>query len=146
MEGLAFIFALIYLAFLVYLLVKFIQLCNDTRDIKNLLVANLNLKKSKSSSSEEPNLNLKKSKSSSSEEPNLNLKKSKSSSSEEQNLNKPKFKEGDLVVEKSTQKQLRLGNFYNNSWVCLSNGQEYKNLKEHDLYTWDEYLASIGKK
>ena len=114
-----------------YLLVKFIQLCNDTRDIKNLLVANLNLKKSKSSSSEEPN---------------LNLKKSKSSSSEEQNLNKPKFKEGDLVVEKSTQKQLRLGNFYNNSWVCLSNGQEYKNLKEHDLYTWDEYLASIGKK
>ncbi|WP_418288730.1 hypothetical protein [Leyella stercorea] len=131
MEGLAFIFALIYLAFLVYLLVKFIQLCNDTRDIKNLLVANLNLKKSKSSSSEEPN---------------LNLKKSKSSSSEEQNLNKPKFKEGDLVVEKSTQKQLRLGNFYNNSWVCLSNGQEYKNLKEHDLYTWDEYLASIGKK
>ena len=131
MEGLAFIFALIYLAFLVYLLVKFIQLCNDTRDIKNLLVANLNLKKSKSSSSEEPN---------------LNLKESKSSSSEEQNLNKPKFKEGDLVVEKSTQKQLRLGNFYNNSWVCLSNGQEYKNLKEHDLYTWDEYLASIGKK
>ena len=131
MEGLAFIFALIYLAFLLYLLVKFIQLCNDTRDIKNLLVANLNLKKSKSSSSEEPN---------------LNLKKSKSSSSEEQNLNKPKFKEGDLVVEKSTQKQLRLGNFYNNSWVCLSNGQEYKNLKEHDLYTWDEYLASIGKK
>ncbi|WP_278774932.1 hypothetical protein [Leyella stercorea] len=131
MEGLAFIFALIYLAFLVYLLVKFIQLCNDTRDIKNLLVANLNLKKSKSSSSEEQN---------------LNLKKSKSSSSEEQNLNKPKFKEGDLVVEKSTQKQLRLGNFYNNSWVCLSNGQEYKNLKEHDLYTWDEYLASIGKK
>ena len=131
MEGLAFIFALIYLAFLGYLLVKFIQLCNDTRDIKNLLVANLNLKKSKSSSSEEPN---------------LNLKKSKSSSSEEQNLNKPKFKEGDLVVEKSTQKQLRLGNFYNNSWVCLSNGQEYKNLKEHDLYTWDEYLASIGKK
>ncbi|EHJ38014.1 hypothetical protein HMPREF0673_02242 [Leyella stercorea DSM 18206] len=116
MEGLAFIFALIYLAFLVYLLVKFIQLCNDTRDIKNLLVANLNLKKSKSSSSEE------------------------------QNLNKPKFKEGDLVVEKSTQKQLRLGNFYNNSWICLSNGQEYKNLKEHDLYTWDEYLASIGKK
>lgn len=131
MEGLAFIFALIYLAFLVYLLVKFIQLCNDTRDIKNLLVANLNLKKSKSSSSEEPN---------------LNLKKSKSSSSEEQNLNKPKFKEGDFVVEKSTQKQLRLWNFYNNSWVCLSNGQEYKNLKEHDLYTWDEYLASIGKK
>ncbi|WP_278699295.1 hypothetical protein [Leyella stercorea] len=131
MEGLAFIFALIYLAFLVYLLVKFIQLCNDTRDIKNLLVANLNLKKSKSSSSEEQN---------------LNLEKSKSSSSEEQNLNKPKFKEGDLVVEKSTQKQLRLGNFYNNSWVCLSNGQEYKNLKEHDLYTWDEYLASIGKK
>ena len=131
MEGLAFIFALIYLAFLVYLLVKFIQLCNDTRDIKNLLVANLNLIKSKSSSSEEQN---------------LNLKKSKSSSSEEQNLNKPKFKEGDLVVEKSTQKQLRLGNFYNNSWVCLSNGQEYKNLKEHDLYTWDEYLASIGKK
>ena len=131
MEGLAFIFALIYLAFLVYLLVKFIQLCNDTRDIKNLLVANLNLKKSKSSSSEEQN---------------LNYKKSKSSSSEEQNLNKPKFKEGDLVVEKSTQKQLRLGNFYNNSWVCLSNGQEYKNLKEHDLYTWDEYLASIGKK
>ena len=99
MEGLAFIFALIYLAFLVYLLVKFIQLCNDTRDIKNLLVANLNLKKSKSSSSEEQN---------------LNLEKSKSSSSEEQNLNKPKFKEGDLVVEKSTQKQLRLGNFYNN--------------------------------
>lgn len=131
MEGLAFIFALIYLAFLVYLLVKIIQLCNDTRDIKNLLVANLNLKKSKSSSSEEQN---------------LNLEKSKSSSSEEQNLNKPKFKEGDLVVEKSTQKQLRLGNFYNNSWVCLSNGQEYKNLKEHDLYTWDEYLASIGKK
>lgn len=131
MEGLAFIFALIYLAFLVYLLVKFIQLCNDTRNIKNLLVANLNLKKSKSSSSEEQN---------------LNLEKSKSSSSEEQNLNKPKFKEGDLVVEKSTQKQLRLGNFYNNSWVCLSNGQEYKNLKEHDLYTWDEYLASIGKK
>ena len=131
MEGLAFIFALIYLAFLVYLLVKFIQLCNDTRDIKNLLVANLNLKKLKSSSSEEQN---------------LNLEKSKSSSSEEQNLNKPKFKEGDLVVEKSTQKQLRLGNFYNNSWVCLSNGQEYKNLKEHDLYTWDEYLASIGKK
>ncbi|RHK53316.1 hypothetical protein [Leyella stercorea] len=131
MEGLAFIFALIYLAFLVYLLVKFIQLCNDTRDIKNLLVANLNLKKSKSSSSEEQN---------------LNLEKSKSSSSEKQNLNKPKFKEGDLVVEKSTQKQLRLGNFYNNSWVCLSNGQEYKNLKEHDLYTWDEYLASIGKK
>ena len=131
MEGLAFIFALIYLAFLVYLLVKFIQLCNDTRDIKNLLVANLNLKKSKSSSSEEQN---------------LNSEKSKSSSSEEQNLNKPKFKEGDLVVEKSTQKQLRLGNFYNNSWVCLSNGQEYKNLKEHDLYTWDEYLASIGKK
>ena len=131
MEGLAFIFALIYLAFLVYLLVKFIQLCNDTRDIKNLLVANLNLKKSKSSSSEEQN---------------LNLEKSKSSSSEEQNLNKPKFKEGDLVVEKSTQKQLRLGNFYNNSWVCLSNGQEYKNLKEHDLYTWDEHLASIGKK
>ncbi|WP_417089812.1 hypothetical protein [Leyella stercorea] len=131
MEGLAFIFALIYLAFLVYLLVKFIQLCNDTRDIKNLLVANLNLKKSKSSSSEEQN---------------LNLEKSKSSSSEEQNLNKPKFKEGDLVVEKSTQKQLRLGNFYNNSWICLSNGQEYKNLKEHDLYTWDEYLASIGKK
>ena len=131
MEGLAFIFALIYLAFLVYLLVKFIHLCNDTRDIKNLLVANLNLKKSKSSSSEEQN---------------LNLEKSKSSSSEEQNLNKPKFKEGDLVVEKSTQKQLRLGNFYNNSWVCLSNGQEYKNLKEHDLYTWDEYLASIGKK
>lgn len=131
MEGLAFIFALIYLAFLVYLLVKFIQLCNDTRDIKNLLVANLNLKKSKSSSSEEQN---------------LNNSKSKSSSSEEQNLNKPKFKEGDLVVEKSTQKQLRLGNFYNNSWVCLSNGQEYKNLKEHDLYTWDEYLASIGKK
>lgn len=131
MEGLAFIFALIYLAFLVYLLVKFIQLCNDTRDIKNLLVANLNLKKSKSSLSEEQN---------------LNLEKSKSSSSEEQNLNKPKFKEGDLVVEKSTQKQLRLGNFYNNSWVCLSNGQEYKNLKEHDLYTWDEYLASIGKK
>lgn len=131
MEGLAFIFALIYLAFLVYLLVKFIQLCNDTRDIKNFLVANLNLKKSKSSSSEEQN---------------LNLEKSKSSSSEEQNLNKPKFKEGDLVVEKSTQKQLRLGNFYNNSWVCLSNGQEYKNLKEHDLYTWDEYLASIGKK
>ena len=131
MEGLAFIFALIYLAFLVYLLVKFIQLCNDTRDIKNLLVANLNLKKSKSSSSEEQN---------------LNLEKSKSSSSEEQNLNKPKFKEGDLVVEKSTQKQLRLGNFYNNSWVCMSNGQEYKNLKEHDLYTWDEYLASIGKK
>ena len=131
MEGLAFIFALIYLAFLVYLLVKFIQLCNDTRDIKNLLVANLNLKKSKSYSSEEQN---------------LNLEKSKSSSSEEQNLNKPKFKEGDLVVEKSTQKQLRLGNFYNNSWVCLSNGQEYKNLKEHDLYTWDEYLASIGKK
>ncbi|WP_278910058.1 hypothetical protein [Leyella stercorea] len=131
MEGLAFIFALIYLAFLVYLLVKFIQLCNDTRDIKNLLVANLNLKKSKSSSSEEQN---------------LNLEKSKSSSSEEQNLNKQKFKEGDLVVEKSTQKQLRLGNFYNNSWVCLSNGQEYKNLKEHDLYTWDEYLASIGKK
>ena len=131
MEGLAFIFALIYLAFLVYLLVKFIQLCNDTRDIKNLLVANLNLKKSKSSSSEEQN---------------LNLEKSKSSSSKEQNLNKPKFKEGDLVVEKSTQKQLRLGNFYNNSWVCLSNGQEYKNLKEHDLYTWDEYLASIGKK
>ena len=131
MEGLAFIFALIYLAFLVYLLVKFIQLCNDTRDIKNLLVANLNLKKSKSSSSEEQN---------------LNLEKSKSSSSEEQNVNKPKFKEGDLVVEKSTQKQLRLGNFYNNSWVCLSNGQEYKNLKEHDLYTWDEYLASIGKK
>lgn len=131
MEGLAFIFALIYLAFLVYLLVKFIQLCNDTRDIKNLLVANFNLKKSKSSSSEEQN---------------LNLEKSKSSSSEEQNLNKPKFKEGDLVVEKSTQKQLRLGNFYNNSWVCLSNGQEYKNLKEHDLYTWDEYLASIGKK
>lgn len=131
MEGLAFIFALIYLAFLVYILVKFIQLCNDTRDIKNLLVANLNLKKSKSSSSEEQN---------------LNLEKSKSSSSEEQNLNKPKFKEGDLVVEKSTQKQLRLGNFYNNSWVCLSNGQEYKNLKEHDLYTWDEYLASIGKK
>ena len=131
MEGLAFIFALIYLAFLVYLLVKFIQLCNDTRDIKNLLVANLNLKKSKSSSSEEQN---------------LNLEKSKSSSSEEQNLNKPKFKDGDLVVEKSTQKQLRLGNFYNNSWVCMSNGQEYKNLKEHDLYTWDEYLASIGKK
>lgn len=131
MEGLAFIFALIYLAFLVYLLVKFIQLCNDTRDIKNLLVANLNLKKSKSSSSEEQN---------------LNLEKSKSSSSEEQNLNKQKFKEGDLVVEKSTQKQLRLGNFYNNYWVCLSNGQEYKNLKEHDLYTWDEYLASIGKK
>ena len=131
MEGLAFIFALIYLAFLVYILVKFIQLCNDTRDIKNLLVANLNLKKSKSSSSEEQN---------------LNLEKSKSSSSEEQNLNKQKFKEGDLVVEKSTQKQLRLGNFYNNSWVCLSNGQEYKNLKEHDLYTWDEYLASIGKK
>ena len=131
MEGLAFIFALIYLVFLVYLLVKFIQLCNDTRDIKNLLVANLNLKKSKSSSSEEQN---------------LNLEKSKSSSSEKQNLNKPKFKEGDLVVEKSTQKQLRLGNFYNNSWVCLSNGQEYKNLKEHDLYTWDEYLASIGKK
>ena len=131
MEGLAFIFALIYLAFLVYLLVKFIQLCNDTRDIKNLLVANLNLKKSKSSSSEEQN---------------LNLEKSKSSSSEKQNLNKPKFKEGDLVVEKSTQKQLRLGNFYNNSWVCLSNGQEYKNLKEHDLYAWDEYLASIGKK
>ena len=131
MEGLAFIFALIYLAFLVYLLVKFIQLCNDTRDIKNLLVANLNLKKSKSSSSEEQN---------------LNLEKSKSSSSEEQNLNKPKFNEGDFVVEKSTQKQLRLGNFYNNSWVCLSNGQEYKNLKEHDLYTWDEYLASIGKK
>ena len=131
MEGLAFIFALIYLAFLVYLLVKFIQLCNDTRDIKNLLVANLNLKKLKSSSSEEQN---------------LNLEKSKSSSSEEQNLNKPKFKEGDLVVEKSTQKQLRLGNFYNNSWLCLSNGQEYKNLKEHDLYTWDEYLASIGKK
>ena len=131
MEGLAFIFALIYLAFLVYLLVKFIQLCNDTRDIKNLLVANLNLKKSKSSSSEEQN---------------LNLEKLKSSSSEEQNLNKPKFKEGDLVVEKSTQKQLRLGNFYNNSWICLSNGQEYKNLKEHDLYTWDEYLASIGKK
>lgn len=131
MEGLAFIFALIYLAFLVYLLVKFIQLCNDTRDIKNLLVANLNLKKSKSSSSEEQN---------------LNLEKSKSFSSEEQNLNKQKFKEGDLVVEKSTQKQLRLGNFYNNSWVCLSNGQEYKNLKEHDLYTWDEYLASIGKK
>ena len=131
MEGLAFIFALIYLAFLVYLLVKFIQLCNDTRDIKNLLVANLNLKKSKSSSSEEQN---------------LNLEKSKRSSSEKQNLNKPKFKEGDLVVEKSTQKQLRLGNFYNNSWVCLSNGQEYKNLKEHDLYTWDEYLASIGKK
>ena len=131
MEGLAFIFALIYLAFLVYLLVKFIQLCNDTRDIKNLLVANLNLKKSKSSSSEEQN---------------LNLEKSKSSSSEKQNLNKPKFKEGDLVVEKSTQKQLRLGNFYNNSWVCLSNGQEYKNLKGHDLYTWDEYLASIGKK
>ena len=131
MEGLAFIFALIYLAFLVYLLVKFIQLCTDTRDIKNLLVANLNLKKSKSSSSEEQN---------------LNLEKSKSSSSEKQNLNKPKFKEGDLVVEKSTQKQLRLGNFYNNSWVCLSNGQEYKNLKEHDLYTWDEYLASIGKK
>lgn len=131
MEGLAFIFALIYLAFLVYLLVKFIQLCNDTRDITNLLVANLNLKKSKSSSSEEQN---------------LNLEKSKSSSSEEQNLNKQKFKEGDLVVEKSTQKQLRLGNFYNNSWVCLSNGQEYKNLKEHDLYTWDEYLASIGKK
>lgn len=131
MEGLAFIFALIYLAFLVYLLVKFIQLCNDTRDIKNLLVANLNLKKSKSSSSEEQN---------------LNLEKSKSSSSEEQNLNKQKFKEGDLVVEKSTQKQLRLGNFYNNSWVCLFNGQEYKNLKEHDLYTWDEYLASIGKK
>ena len=131
MEGLAFIFALIYLAFLVYLLVKFIQLCNDTRDIKNLLVANLNLKKSKSSSSEEQN---------------LNLEKSKSSSSEEQNLNKQKFKEGDLVVEKSTQKQLRLGNFYNNSWVCLSNGQEYKNLKEHDLYTWDEYLASIVKK
>ena len=131
MEGLAFIFALIYLAFLVYLLVKFIQLCNDTRDIKNLLVANLNLKKSKSSSSEEQN---------------LNLKKSKNSSSEEQNLNEQKFKEGDLVVEKSTQKQLRLGNFYNNSWVCLSNGQEYKNLKEDDLYTWDEYLASIGKK
>ena len=131
MEGLAFIFALVYLVCLVYLLVKFIQLCNDTRDIKNLLVANLNLKKSKSSSSEEQN---------------LNLEKSKSSSSEEQNLNKPKFKEGDLVVEKSTQKQLRLGNFYNNSWVCLSNGQEYKNLKEHDLYTWDEYLASIGKK
>ena len=131
MEGLAFIFALIYLAFLVYLLVKFIQLCNDTRDIKNLLVANLNLKKSKSSSPEEQN---------------LNFEKSKSSSSEEQNLNKQKFKEGDLVVEKSTQKQLRLGNFYNNSWVCLSNGQEYKNLKEHDLYTWDEYLASIGKK
>ena len=76
----------------------------------------------------------------------VNQGKSKSSSSEEQNLNKPKFKEGDLVVEKSTQKQLRLGNFYNNSWVCLSNGQEYKNLKEHDLYTWDEYLASIGKK
>ena len=76
----------------------------------------------------------------------VNYSKSKSSSSEEQNLNKPKFKEGDLVVEKSTQKQLRLGNFYNNSWVCLSNGQEYKNLKEHDLYTWDEYLASIGKK
>ena len=131
MEGLAFIFALIYLAFLVYLLVKFIQLCNDTRDIKNLLVANLNLKKSKSYSSEEQN---------------LNLEKSKSSSSEEQHLNKPKFKEGDLVIEKSTQKQLRLGNIYNNSWVCLSNGQEYKNLKEHDLYTWDEYLASIGKK
>ena len=131
MGGLAFIFALIYLAFLVYLLVKFIQLCNDTRDIKNLLVANLNLKKSKSSSSEEQN---------------LNLEKSKSSSSEEQNLNKQKFKEGDLVVEKSTQKQLRLRNFYNNSWVCLSNGQEYKNLKKHDLYTWDEYLASIGKK
>jgi len=76
----------------------------------------------------------------------VNKTKSKSSSSEKQNLNKPKFKEGDLVVEKSTQKQLRLGNFYNNSWVCLSNGQEYKNLKEHDLYTWDEYLASIGKK
>ena len=116
MEGLAFIFALIYLAFLVYLLVKFIQLCNDTRDIKNLLVANLDLKRSKNSTPKE------------------------------QNLNEHKFKEGDLVVEKSTQKQLRLGNFYNNSWVCLSNGQEYKDLKEHELYTWEEYLTSIGKK
>lgn len=116
MEGLAFIFALIYLVFLVYLLVKFIQLCNDTRDIKNLLVANLDLKRSKNSTPEE------------------------------QNLNESKFKEGDLVVEKSTQKQLRLGNFYNNSWVCLSNGQEYKDLKEHELYTWEEYLKSIGKK
>lgn len=116
MEGLAFIFALIYLAFLVYLLVKFIQLCNDTRDIKNLLVAHLNPKKSKQPSSEE------------------------------QNLNDSKFKEGDLVVEKSTQKQLRLGNFYKDSWICLSNGQEYKELKEHELYTWEEYLASIGKK
>lgn len=81
MEGLAFIFALIYLVFLVYLLVKFIQLCNDTRDIKNLLVANLDLKRSKNSTPEE------------------------------QNLNESKFKEGDLVVEKSTQKQLRLGVF-----------------------------------
>ena len=115
MEGLAFIFALIYLVFLVYLLVKFIQLCNDTRDIKNLLVANLDLKRSKNSTPEE------------------------------QNLNESKFNEGDLVVEKSTQKQLRLGNFYNNSWVCLSNGQEYKDLKEHELYTWEEYLTSIGK-
>lgn len=116
MEGLAFIFALVYLVCLVYLLVKFIQLCNDTRDIKNLLVANLNSKQSKNYSSEE------------------------------KNRDETKFKEGDLVVEKSTQKQLRLGIFYNNSWVCLSNGQEYKNLKEHDLYTWEEYLASIGKK
>lgn len=115
MEGLAFIFALVYLAFLVYLLVKFIQLCNDTRDIKNLLVSNLNLKQSNISSSEEPR------------------------------FNENKFKEGDLVVEKSTNKQLRLGKFHKDSWVCLSNGQEYKELKESDLYTWEEYLKSIGK-
>lgn len=115
MEGFAFILALIYLAFLVYLLVKFIQLCNDTWDIKNLLVSNLKLKQSSNYSSERPR------------------------------FEETKFKEGDLVVEKGTNKQLRLGNFYNGSWICLSNGQEYKELNENDLYTWKEYLASIGK-
>ena len=116
MEGLIFIFALVYLVFLVYLLAKFIQLCNDTRDIKNLLVSNFDLKQSKSSSSED-----------------LHFKEAK-------------FKKGDLVVEKITNKQLRLGNFYDGLWTCISNGQEYKELKEDDLYTWEEYLASIGKK
>ena len=115
MDGLALILALAYLAFLVFLLVKFIQLCNDTRDIKNLLISNLQSRDTSISSSEETRFNT------------------------------TKFNEGDLVVEKSTNKQLRLGKFCNGSWICLSNGQEYKELKESELYTWKDYLASIGK-
>ena len=117
MEIFEILICLVFLVLYIYLLVKFVTLCNDARDIKNTLIRiEQHFIKS------------------------IKKRKQESFGGREFDASE-KFKAGDLVVEKETQKQLRLHEKnVDGEWICYSCGQYYKTLKETELLSWNEYL------